>query len=119
MGGVGNSGSQGAAHRRLLVAENQSLLMYLGLHHGPQVILFLRLPELLLQGQPCCLLPLQVLHDRLELHTTAACLVGERAGERAVGGRGGRLEGKAAGGGEGALLRGDRRMVGERLSQAP
>lgn len=110
-GRVGNSGGQGASHRRLVVAESQSLLVYLGLYHGAEIFLCLRLSELLLQGQPRCLLPLQVLHDRLELHAAAAGLVGLGAGERAVGGGGGGLERNAAGGRERALLRGDERMV--------
>lgn len=101
----GHSGGQGAAHRRVVMAENQGLLVDLGLHHRSQLLLFLRLPELLIQSQPGCLLALQILHDRFELHAAAAALVGQGARERAVGGGGGCLEGKAAGGREGALLR--------------
>lgn len=104
-GRVGDSRGQGAAHRCLVVAESQSLLVYLGLHHGAEVFLFLRLPELLLQGETRSLLPLQVLHDRFELHAAAAGLMGLSAGERTVGGGGGSLEGKTAGRREGALLR--------------
>lgn len=106
-GRVGNSGGQGAAHRRLVVSESQSLLVDLGLHHGAEVFLCLRLPELLFQGQPRRLLPLQVLHDGFELHASAGGLLGLCAGEEAVRGCGGSGQGKAAGGRERALLRGE------------
>ncbi|TNN41501.1 hypothetical protein EYF80_048330 [Liparis tanakae] len=106
-GRIGDSRGQGAAHRRLVVAESQRLLVDLGLHHGAQVLLRLRLSELLLQGEPRRLLPLQVLHDGLELHAAAGRLLALGSGERAVRGGGGRsLERKAAGGRERALLRG-------------
>lgn len=69
---VGNFVVQGTSHRRLVVAESQSLLVYMGLNHGAEVFLCLRLPHFLLQSQTRCLLPLQVLHDHLQLHAAAA-----------------------------------------------
>ena len=103
-GQVGNFVVQGTSHRLLVVAESQSLLVYMGLDHGAKVFLCLRLPHFLLQSQTRCLLPLQVLHDHLQLHAAAAGRVWLSAGER-VEGRG--LERKAPGGW--ALLRGDER----------